>query len=74
MGERTKAIIINSPNNPSGRVYDANSMVLLGKLLADHSKKIGQTIYLLSDEPYSKIVYDGVRVPSIFQKPTRAAC
>ena len=67
LGERTKAIIINSPNNPSGRVYDANSMGLLGKLLADHSKKIGRTIYLLSDEPYSKIVYDGVRVPSIFQ-------
>jgi aspartate aminotransferase len=67
LGERTKAIIINSPNNPSGRVYDANSMGMLGKLLADHSKKIGRTIYLLSDEPYSKLVYDGVKVPSIFQ-------
>jgi aspartate aminotransferase len=67
LSERTKAIIINSPNNPSGRVYDANSMGLLGKLLTDHSKKIGRTIYLLSDEPYSKLVYDGVTVPSIFQ-------
>ena len=67
LGERTKAIIINSPNNPSGRVYDANSMGMLGKLLADQSKKNGRTIYLLSDEPYSKLVYDGVRVPSIFQ-------
>lgn len=67
LSERTKAIIINSPNNPSGRVYDANSMGLLGKLLTDHSKKIGRTIYLLSDEPYSKLVYDGVKVPSIFQ-------
>jgi aspartate aminotransferase len=67
LSERTKAIIINSPNNPSGRVYDANSMALLGKLLTDHSNKIGRTIYLLSDEPYSKLVYDGVKVPSIFQ-------
>jgi len=67
LSERTKAIIINSPNNPSGRVYDADSMGLLGKLLADHSKKIGRTIYLLSDEPYSKLVYDGVKAPSIFQ-------
>jgi aspartate aminotransferase len=67
LSERTKAIIINSPNNPSGRVYDASSMGLLGKLLTDHSKKIGRTIYLLSDEPYSKLVYDGVKVPSIFQ-------
>jgi len=67
LSERTKAIIINSPNNPSGRVYGASSMGLLGKLLTDHSKKIGRTIYLLSDEPYSKLVYDGVKVPSIFQ-------
>jgi len=67
LSERTKAIIINSPNNPSGRVYGASSMGLLGKLLTEHSKKIGRTIYLLSDEPYSKLVYDGVKVPSIFQ-------
>jgi aspartate aminotransferase len=67
LGERTKAIIINSPNNPSGRVYDAHSMDLLGKTLADHGKKTGRPIYLLSDEPYSKLVYDGVKVPSIFQ-------
>jgi aspartate aminotransferase len=64
---RTKAIIINSPNNPSGRVYDADSMGLLGKLLADHGKRTGKPVYLLSDEPYSKLVYDGVKVPSIFQ-------
>ena len=67
LSERTKAIIINSPNNPSGRVYDANSMDLLGKTLADHGKKTGRPVYLLSDEPYSKLVYDGVKVPSIFQ-------
>lgn len=64
---KTKAIIINSPNNPSGRVYDENSLRKLGQLLDFFKKNKGQTIYLLSDEPYSKIVYDGVKVPSIFQ-------
>ncbi len=67
LGERTKAIIVNSPNNPSGRVYDSASMERLGKILADHSKKNGKTVYLLSDEPYSKLVYDGVKTPSVFQ-------
>lgn len=64
---RTKAIIINSPNNPSGRVYDENSLRKLGYLLDFIKKNNGQNIYLLSDEPYSKIVYDGLKVPSIFQ-------
>jgi len=66
LSERTKAIIINSPNNPSGRVYDAGSLEKLGKILLDHSRKTGKTVYLLSDEPYSKLVYDGVKVPSVF--------
>ncbi|MGQ9693111.1 MAG: pyridoxal phosphate-dependent aminotransferase [Thermodesulfobacteriota bacterium] len=64
---RTKAIIINSPNNPSGRVYDENSLRKLGYILDIIKKNNGQNIYLLSDEPYSKIVYDGLKVPSIFQ-------
>lgn len=64
---RTKAIIVNSPNNPSGRIYDENSLRKLGKLFDSIKKNTGQIIYLLSDEPYSKIVYDGAKVPSIFQ-------
>jgi aspartate aminotransferase len=64
---RTKAIIINSPNNPSGRIYDEPSLKNLGKLFENGKKRSGQTIYLLSDEPYSKLVYDGARVPSVFQ-------
>jgi aspartate aminotransferase len=63
---RTKAILINSPNNPTGRVYDHKIIHGLGELLADYSRK-GQVIYLLADEPYRKIVYDGVQVPSAFQ-------
>ncbi len=62
---KTKAIIINSPNNPSGRIYEETSLKKLGQLFENVNKK--QTIYLLSDEPYSKLVYDGATVPSIFQ-------
>jgi aspartate aminotransferase len=64
---KTKAIIINSPNNPSGRVYDETSLESLARILFKFKEKTGRTIYLLSDEPYSKVVYDGVRVPSIFK-------
>jgi len=64
---KTRAIILNSPNNPSGRVYDENSLIKLGKLFEKIKEKKNQTIHVLSDEPYSKIVYDGVKVPSVFK-------
>ena len=67
LSSKTKAIIINSPHNPTGRVYDEESMRELGKLLRKKSSEIGREIYLISDEPYSKIVYDGVRLPSVFR-------
>lgn len=62
----TKAVLINSPNNPTGQVYSEESLHQLGSLLAEKSRDLGRTIYLLADEPYRKIVYDGVQVPSIF--------
>ncbi len=64
--DKTKAVIINSPNNPTGQIYSKESLKALGDLLADMGKKLGRTIYLISDEPYRKIVYDGHTVPSIF--------
>lgn len=64
---KTKAVIINSPNNPSGRIYDETSLKKLGQVMDNIHKKNDQAIYLLSDEPYSKLVYDGAKVPSIFQ-------
>lgn len=63
----TKALIINSPNNPSGQIYSAASLSALGEVLADKSRELGRTIYLISDEPYRKIVFDGHQVPSIFK-------
>jgi aspartate aminotransferase len=65
--DRTKAVLINSPNNPTGRVYDAGTIKSLGEMLGRACVKLGREIYLISDEPYSKIVYDGVKVPSILQ-------
>jgi len=64
--EKTKAIIINSPNNPTGQVHSKEALDALGELLTVQSKKIGHPIYLISDEPYRKIIYDGLVVPSIF--------
>ncbi len=65
--EKTKAVLINTPNNPTGRVYDEASIRALASLLEDKGKKFGQTIHLISDEPYDKIVYDGVKVPSLLK-------
>lgn len=64
---RTKAIIINSPNNPSGRIYSESSLKTLGNLFEGLKKKNNQTIYILSDEPYSKLAYDGAKVPSVLR-------
>jgi aspartate aminotransferase len=64
--EKTRAVLINSPNNPTGQLYSAKSLQDLGSLLKEKSHQFGNIIYLISDEPYRKIIYDGHRVPSIF--------
>ena len=63
---RTAAVIINSPNNPSGRIYPESTIDSLGRMLAEKSKAFDRTIYLVSDEPYRKIVYGDAVVPSVF--------
>jgi aspartate aminotransferase len=65
ISERTKIVLINSPNNPTGKVYDEASIRGLAELLEDRSRAYGKDIYLVSDEPYREIVYDGITVPSI---------
>ena len=62
---QTKAVLINSPNNPCGKVYGRETITALAGLLTEKSKAYGHTIYLISDEPYRDIVYDGTEVPSI---------
>jgi aspartate aminotransferase len=66
INERTRAVLINSPHNPTGKVYSEGEIKGLGGLLTNNSRKFGQPIYLISDEPYRKIVFDGITVPSIF--------
>lgn len=65
IGPRTRGIIINSPNNPSGVVYSEDTIGRLARLLDEKQKKYGNPIYLITDEPYREIVYDGVKVPFV---------
>ncbi|MCX5829170.1 MAG: pyridoxal phosphate-dependent aminotransferase [Deltaproteobacteria bacterium] len=67
INEKTKAVLINSPNNPTGKVYDAAAIHALAAILSRKSREYGNVIYLVSDEPYRDIVYDGVEVPSILE-------
>jgi aspartate aminotransferase len=66
LSPRTRAIIINSPNNPTGQIYDAATLTELGRFLAHHAGRHGRPVYLVADEPYRHLVYDGALVPSIF--------
>jgi aspartate aminotransferase len=66
--ENTRAVLINSPNNPTGVVYSAETIGRLARLLSEKSGAYGRNIYLIADEPYRDIVYDDVIVPSIFDK------
>ena len=59
--EKTKAVIINTPNNPTGVVYSPETMKAVGEILEKKQEEIGHDIYLVSDEPYRELVYDGVQ-------------
>ncbi len=63
---KTKVLIINSPNNPTGQIYSKESLSALGELLEKKGAEFGTTIYLVSDEPYRKIVFDNTVVPPVF--------
>lgn len=65
LNSHTKAVIINTPNNPSGAVYSEETIRRLATLLEEKSKKFGHPIYLISDEPYREIVYDGIKLPFV---------
>ena len=65
INEKTAAVIINSPNNPSGAVLSAESIEKLGKILSEAEEKFGRKIYLISDEPYRELVYGEAKVPFV---------
>lgn len=62
---RTQAIIVNSPNNPSGVVYTEETLKKLADVLTRKSREYGHPIYIIADEPYRELVYGGVKVPFI---------
>jgi len=63
--EKTKAVIINSPNNPSGVVYSEETVNAVADVLRAKEREYGHPIYLIADEPYRELVFDGIRVPYI---------
>ncbi len=63
--EKTAAIIVNSPNNPSGAVYSREDIIALSAVLTAAEQRYAHPIYLISDEPYRELVYDGAEVPFI---------
>ena len=65
LNENTQAIILNSPNNPAGTVYTAETLEKLADLLARKGAEYGKTIYIISDEPYRELVYGGITAPWI---------
>jgi aspartate aminotransferase len=65
IGPKTRAVLINSPNNPTGRVYPESTIRGLCDVLDRQSRKIGRPIVLMTDEPYRTITYDGVQVPAV---------
>ncbi len=67
INRKTKAIIINSPNNPTGKVYSKKNIADLARLLKEKGRAYKKAIYLISDEPYAEIVFDGVTVPSVLK-------
>jgi aspartate aminotransferase len=65
VGPRTRAIVVNSPNNPAGSVYDAATLRALGEALARRNAGRERPIFLVSDEPYRALAYDGATVPPV---------
>ena len=63
INEKTKAVIVNNPHNPTGVVYSEDTIKKLAAILEEKEKEVGHPIYLISDEPYRELAYDGVEVP-----------
>ena len=62
---KTKAVLINTPNNPTGVIYSEKTLKNIAKILEEKQKEFGTEIFLISDEPYRELVYDGIEVPYV---------
>lgn len=65
VGPRTRAIILNSPNNPTGQIYSREELRALVDLLEAKNRSFGRPVFIVADEPYRFLAYDGVEVPSL---------
>lgn len=65
INKRTKAVIINTPNNPTGVIYSGETIRSLATILEEKQKEFGTEILLISDEPYRELAYDGIEVPYV---------
>ncbi len=72
IGAKTKVVIINSPNNPSGVVYSENLIHQLGEILRKKEAQYGTQVFLISDEAYRKIIYDGLKYPPVWHHHTQS--
>ena len=72
INDRTKVVLLNSPNNPTGVVYDAALLARLGEIIRAKEEELGREIFLLSDEPYRRILFDGLEYPHIFEHHIRS--
>ena len=72
LNDRTRVVLVNSPNNPTGVVYQAEILARLGEAIRKKEVQTGREIFLVSDEPYRKILFDGLEYPDIFPHHTRS--
>ncbi|MDD5728382.1 MAG: pyridoxal phosphate-dependent aminotransferase [Victivallales bacterium] len=64
---KTRAVIVNSPNNPTGQIYSRGELTALTEVMRRHAEKTGRIIYLVSDEPYRFLNFDHLELPSVFE-------
>ncbi len=72
INDKTRAVLVNSPNNPTGVVYNADVVSAIGDVLRRKEQQYGGEIFLLSDEPYRRILFDGIEYPHIFNHHVRS--
>ncbi len=72
IGERTRAVLINSPNNPTGVLYTEDTLAEISSIIREKEEEFGTEIFLVSDEPYRKLIFDGLEYPHIFQHHIRS--
>ena len=72
IGPRSKVVLLNSPNNPTGVVYGEELLARMGEIIDSKERQLGMEVFLVSDEPYRKILFDGAEYPHIFKHHPRS--